>query len=320
MIFSESNSNIAAALAKSWAAIRTPKHNKTVKVTTRSGSSYTFEYTDFAGILDAVRSIFIENKLTIMQNSYTQMEHDKVFACVETIILHESGEFAKSYPLKFLAAQNMQDFGGQITYMKRYSLASALGIATEKDDDANGMSGNDYQYEHQQPRQQSPQKQQPTGLITQQQLQRLDKVLLPLAESQGMSADTLYNNSLLKCKIAQKPSNQLTTQEASVLINYLDGVAKTVAQRAQKATQGSQEPTEQDSQQQPNKITPGQYKDLKAVLNAASTRTKMDKDGVLYYAKMQLGIEDVILIDNLSQDQAAKMIDLISKIPAANTV
>ncbi|KYG90320.1 hypothetical protein A0U40_18655 [[Bacillus] sp. KCTC 13219] len=144
MIFSENNTNISSALAKSWAAIQTPKHNKTVRVTTRTGSSYTFEYTDFAGILEAIRAIFVDNKLTIMQNSYTQMEQDKVFACVETIILHESGEFAKSYPLKFPAANSMQDFGGQITYMKRYSLAAMLGIATEKDDDANGMSGNDY--------------------------------------------------------------------------------------------------------------------------------------------------------------------------------
>ncbi|KYG90818.1 hypothetical protein A0U40_17980 [[Bacillus] sp. KCTC 13219] len=302
MIFSENNTNISSALAKSWAAIQTPKHNKTVRVSTRSGGSYTFEYTDFAGILEAVRAIFVENKLTIMQNSYTQMENDKVFACVETIILHESGEFAKSYPLKFPAANSMQDFGGQITYMKRYSLAAMLGIATEKDDDANGMSGNDYQ--------QTPS--QPTGLITQQQMQYLDNVLLPLAESQGMSADTLFNNSLKKCKIAQKTSNQLTTQEANTLIRFLEGVAATVAK---KEGQTQQKPNEQET----DKITQGQYKDLKSVLNAASTRTKMDKDAVAYYAKTTLGIDDNILIENLSQEQAAKMIDFIAKIPAANT-
>ncbi|WP_107841683.1 ERF family protein [Metasolibacillus meyeri] len=323
MVFSDNNTNISAALAKSWAAIQTPKHNKTVQVRTKNGGSYTFEYTDFAGILEAVRAIFVENKLTIMQNSYTQMEHDKIFACVETIILHESGEFAKSYPLKFPAASSMQDFGGQITYMKRYSLAAMLGIATEKDDDANGASGNDYQYVQEPPRQQTPPQQQgtqqPTGLITQKQMQRLDKVLLPLAESQGIKADTLYNNSLQKCNIAQKLSNQLTTQEASLLIKYLDGVAVKVAEMAQKEAQAPQEPAEPAHTQQSDKITPGQYKDLKGVLNAASTRTKMDKDGVMYYAKMQLGIEDAILIDNLTQEQANKMIDFISRIPAANT-
>lgn len=317
MIFSDNNTNISAALAKSWAAIQTPKHNKTVQVRTKSGSFYTFEYTDFAGILEAVRAIFVENKLTIMQNSYTQMEQDKVFACVETIILHESGEFAKSYPLKFLAANSMQDFGGQITYMKRYSLAAMLGIATEKDDDANGMSGNDYQYEQQPPQQQRQAPSQPTGLITQNQMQRLDKVLLPLAESQGIRADMLYNNSLQKCKIAPKPSNQLTVQEASTLIGYLDQVAAKVAEMAKKGAQAPQEPVETANSQQPDKITSGQMKDLKAVLNAASTRTKMDKDAVAYYAKTTLGIADNILIDNLTQEQANKMIDFISQIPEA---
>lgn len=310
MIFSDNNTNISAALAKSWAAIQTPKHNKTVQVKTKNGGSYTFEYTDFAGILESVRAIFVENKLTIMQNSYTQMEHDKIFACVETIILHESGEFAKSYPLKFPAANSMQDFGGQITYMKRYSLAAMLGIATEKDDDANGMSGNDYQYEQQPPQQQRQAPSQPTGLITQNQMQRLDKVLLPLAESQDIGADTLYNNSLQKCKIAQKPSNQLTTQEASTLISYLEQVTVKVAEMAQKE---AQTPAETATE----KITSGQMKDLKAVLNAASTRTKMDKDAVAYYAKTTLGIADNILIDNLTQEQANKMIDFISQIPEA---
>lgn len=151
MIFSESNTNIAGALAKSWAAIQTPKHNAKVQVNTKRGGTYTFEYTDLNGILDAVRPIFIENKLTIMQNSYSTVENGHTLACVETIFLHESGEYVKSFPLKFPAAQSMQDFGGQITYMKRYSLAAMLGIATEKDDDANGSAGNDYQYSRNNP-------------------------------------------------------------------------------------------------------------------------------------------------------------------------
>lgn len=155
MIFSDSNKNIASALAKSWAAIESPKHNAKVQVSTRKGGKYTFEYTDLNGILAAVRPIFIENKLTIMQNSYSTIENGITLACVETTFLHESGEYAKSYPLKFPAAESMQDFGGQITYMKRYSLAAMLGIATEKDDDANGSSGNSYQYENSS-RQQSP--------------------------------------------------------------------------------------------------------------------------------------------------------------------
>ena len=146
MIFSETNADISAALAKSWAELETPKHNSTVKVQTKSGGSYTFDYTDLNGIFETARKVFKENGIAIMQNSYTEVSPNGLLACVETTFLHSSGEWVKSFPLKFPAAGGMQDFGGQITYMKRYSLSAMLGIATEKDDDANGASGNTYDY------------------------------------------------------------------------------------------------------------------------------------------------------------------------------
>lgn len=293
MIFSESNANIASALAKSWAAIESPKHNAKVQVNTRKGGKYTFEYTDLNGILAAVRPIFIQNKLTIMQNSYSTIENGITLACVETTFLHESGEYAKSYPLKFPAAESMQDFGGQITYMKRYSLAAMLGIATEKDDDANGSSGNSYQYDNGS-RQQSPpqqqqgnvspvnltvpfghhkgktlgqifneqpdyliwlaenaqrqdlrkgaaelasriqQQEQPPGqqqgpsnsswLIDAPTMKTLTSVLIPLAKMKDMQADVVYNNSLNKLNIPPKKTKELTMQEATRLIDYLQQV------------------------------------------------------------------------------------------------
>lgn len=146
MVFSEKNTEISAALAKSWSQIETPKHNATVKVTTKNGGSYSFDYTDLNGIFEAVREVYKEHGIAIVQNSYTEVTPNGLLACVETMFLHSSGEWVKSYPIKFAAAQSMQDFGGQITYMKRYSLSAMLGIATEKDDDANGASGNTYDY------------------------------------------------------------------------------------------------------------------------------------------------------------------------------
>lgn len=146
MIFSEKNTEISAALAKSWSQIETPKHNATVKVTTKNGGSYSFDYTDLNGIFEAVREVYKEHGIAIVQNSYTEVTPNGLLACVETMFLHSSGEWVKSFPIKFAAAQSMQDFGGQITYMKRYSLSAMLGIATEKDDDANGASGNTYEH------------------------------------------------------------------------------------------------------------------------------------------------------------------------------
>lgn len=146
MLFSEKNTEISTALAKAWSQIETPKHNVTVKVNTKAGGSYSFDYTDLNGIFDAVREVYKEHGIAIIQNSYTEVTQGGLLACVETMFLHSSGEWVKSLPLKFPAATGMQDFGGQITYMKRYSISAMLGIATEKDDDANGASGNTYDY------------------------------------------------------------------------------------------------------------------------------------------------------------------------------
>jgi len=150
MIFSQENTNIATALAKAWGELETPKHNATVKVSLKSGGSYSFDYTDLNGIFEAARKVFKENGISVIQNSYTESTERGPLACVETMFLHSSGEWVKSLPLKFPAATGMQDFGGQITYMKRYSLSAMLGIATEKDDDANGASGNTYDYSNRQ--------------------------------------------------------------------------------------------------------------------------------------------------------------------------
>lgn len=146
MLFSEKNTEISTSVAKAWSQIETPKHNATVKVSTKNGGSYSFDYTDLNGIFDAVREVYKEHGIAIIQNSYTEVTPNGLLACVETMFLHTSGEWVKSLPLKFPAATGMQDFGGQITYMKRYSLSAMLGIATEKDDDANGASGNTYDY------------------------------------------------------------------------------------------------------------------------------------------------------------------------------
>ncbi len=160
-------------------------------------------------------------------------------ACVETIFLHESGEYVKSYPLKFPAANSMQDFGGQITYMKRYSLSAMLGLATEKDDDANGARGNDYQYMNQAPPkppnnsgQPQHQKNQPnhTGLRTQEQFNEIAKLLSEVATAYGSDPNTVYNGAMQRCKIPDKNSDLLTMKEADSLIQYLRAIKMQVAQ------------------------------------------------------------------------------------------
>ncbi|MBP1907804.1 hypothetical protein J2Z32_004493 [Paenibacillus turicensis] len=147
MIFSESKQEITKSLVAAWGAIETPQHNAHVTVTTKSGGSYKFSYTDLSGIFEALKTVYKDNGIAILQEPKTFFEDGKLMLSVETMLLHQSGEWVKSDPLIVFASNNMQDLGGQITYMKRYSLSAISGISTEKDDDANGACGNGVEFE-----------------------------------------------------------------------------------------------------------------------------------------------------------------------------
>ena len=213
MKFSETNSKIAPALVKSWAEIDTPKYNSKVSVKTKTGGSYTFEYTDLNGILAEAKRIFKENGIAIMQNSYTEIAESGKYATVETLLIHSSGEFAQSEPLRFPIANSMQDFGGQLTYMKRYSLSAMLGIATEKDDDANGASGNEYTHE-------KTKSDANTNGITPAQIKALGAKVGNVAKLNEQDQAAVYQSAAGHFKI-NKTAKELTKAEASKIIDYL---------------------------------------------------------------------------------------------------
>lgn len=57
-----------------------------------------------------------------------------------TVIMHSSGEWLKATASLHLSKQDPQGQGSAITYMRRYALGAALGLATEEDDDGNAAS------------------------------------------------------------------------------------------------------------------------------------------------------------------------------------
>lgn len=207
MIFSETNKEIAPALAKAWAELENPKHNKTVQVKTKKGERYTFDYTDLGGIFDEVKGVFKDNGISILQNAYTDLIEGNLMISVETMLLHSSGEWVKSSPLKMPSSTNMQDMGGQVTYMKRYSLSALLGIATESDDDGNGALGNSYQLQDKK--------------ASEKQLNFVNN-LLEKNVSEKFSKDNLYAALKQKMKTDIEMENW-TSQQASQAIKILQG-------------------------------------------------------------------------------------------------
>ena len=75
--------------------------------------------------------------------SYTQgiADLEEGYLRVDTIVLHESGEYMVIRGSKVKPVKNdPQSAGSATTYARRYSLSTAFGIASDPDDDGNGAS------------------------------------------------------------------------------------------------------------------------------------------------------------------------------------
>lgn len=94
------------------------------------------KYADLNSVMGAVKPALAKHGLAFVQKS----QHIDNCACVETIIVHESGQ---EYPCGLVsvpvAKHDAQGYGSALTYARRYSLAAAFGVGAE-DDDANAAT------------------------------------------------------------------------------------------------------------------------------------------------------------------------------------
>lgn len=94
------------------------------------------KYADLAAVFSACREALAKNELAVMQP--VSSDGSKVF--VKTILSHSSGEYIEETLALNPANNTPQAFGSAISYGRRYSLASMLGIAAD-DDDGNAATG-----------------------------------------------------------------------------------------------------------------------------------------------------------------------------------
>ncbi len=139
MRYSESLANIATALAKVQAEIKNPIKNQINK-----GVQGAPKYANLEDTLqDYVRPICSKHGISVYQ-SIKSNENGQVGVC--TVLIHESGEFIESdyvfcdivIPVSNQGKKVLtegQATGVCITYLRRYSLNSALGINGDKDTD-----------------------------------------------------------------------------------------------------------------------------------------------------------------------------------------
>ena len=99
---------------------------------TATAGTYSYQYADLATVLTYVRPILAKHGLAVTQ-PVTALDGSVV---VETVILHTSGESLAFGKLSMPRGQTPQQTGSAITYARRYSLLSTLGLATADDDGA----------------------------------------------------------------------------------------------------------------------------------------------------------------------------------------
>jgi len=87
-------------------------------------------YADLGSVIKAIKEAFTPNGL-----SYTQIPvRDEAGAGVETILMHESGQWIKSSYTLPLAKFDVQSAGSCLTYARRYALQAIAGIPAVDDD------------------------------------------------------------------------------------------------------------------------------------------------------------------------------------------
>lgn len=102
----------------------------------KTNPAFRSKYADLSACLDAVDQPCMDAGIVLYQETF----EDATGVTVETVFLHESGEFLRCGKLHVPASkQDPQGYGSALTYARRYSLMTACGIAPE-DDDGNAAS------------------------------------------------------------------------------------------------------------------------------------------------------------------------------------
>ena len=135
---SESIGTIAAALAKAQAQLVNPEKSLvgTIRSDGRRGAEQTFRYAPLSSGLDIVRKTLSHHEIATVQT--TSIDEAAGIVRLSTVLAHASGEWiASDWPVCPIAeTERPQRMGAALTYARRYSLFTLVGIAGEDDLDA----------------------------------------------------------------------------------------------------------------------------------------------------------------------------------------
>lgn len=122
---SDNINELASALAKAQGAMR-------FAIKDANNPFFKSKYADLSSVVEAIRDALASNGLSYMQHLHHSEKHE---VCVETVILHSSGQWISCGTVAIPVNKNdAQGFGSALTYARRYSLSAAVGVVADDDD------------------------------------------------------------------------------------------------------------------------------------------------------------------------------------------
>ena len=125
---SETTKEIYPAIIAVQSQMQTIPRDKDVKVRTQRGPEYSFKYAPLDSIMEYIKPLFAARGLAVVQAV------DK--ESLTTRLIHTSGEWIESETHLNRDHANMQGFGGEVTYKRRYALSALIGLVSDDDNDA----------------------------------------------------------------------------------------------------------------------------------------------------------------------------------------
>lgn len=204
MQVSSTITELAKALTKAQAMMKPVK-------ATNENPYFKSKYADLAAVWESCRKPLTDNGLSVVQT--TECVDGKVI--IETVLLHESGEWISSQISLTPAKNDPQSIGSAITYGRRYSLSAMVGVCAEdEDDDAQKASDPAKQQNEVQVKQQKQANGQDKATEAQ-----LKKIFV-LAKELSIAKELM--TELIGERYGKEHSKDLTKREASDLIEYLE--------------------------------------------------------------------------------------------------
>jgi len=121
---SHDQDKIAPALVKAWRSMKNPPK-------TADNPFFKSKYAPLPEMLEHVKPALSDNGLCVMQDGGGGV-----------LIVHESGQWIEFPGMPLVPAkEDPQGYVAALTYARRATLAAALGIAADDDDDGNAVSG-----------------------------------------------------------------------------------------------------------------------------------------------------------------------------------